>query len=68
LRGIIEDHPFVDGNKRTGYASVETFLRANGYIIRASDDAKIEFVISIARGQFSLDEIGDWVRAHMERI
>ena len=68
LRGIVEDHPLVDGNKRTGFTVAETFLRSNGWCIPEMDDQVVEFGLSVARGQLSLDEITEWLRSKMERI
>lgn len=48
--GLIRNHPFVDGNKRTAYVVTQTFLRSNGATIEASEDEIFEFVVSIAEG------------------
>ncbi len=45
---IIVNHPFVDGNKRTGHAAVETFLVLNGMEINASVDEQERVVLAIA--------------------
>jgi len=42
---IIQDHPFVDGNKRTGHAALETFLVLNGCEISASVDEQTEIIL-----------------------
>lgn len=47
---IIMNHPFVDGNKRTGYILMETLLRMEGSKIIASDNALYDFVIQISTG------------------
>lgn len=45
---IIMNHPFVDGNKRTGHAATETFLVLNGMEINASVDKQERLVLAIA--------------------
>ncbi len=62
---IIKNHPFVDGNKRTGFESMRLFLRMNGADLRADEDRNFDFVLKIASGP-GLDEhdIADWLRQH----
>lgn len=45
---IIKNHPFVDGNKRTGFEAMRLFLRMNGFDLRAGEDEKFDFVMKIA--------------------
>jgi death on curing protein len=54
--GIIRNHPFVDGNKRTGFVVGVLFLELNGYRFTASEEAAAQAVIELAAG--TLDEIG----------
>ncbi len=62
--GIIRNHPFVDGNKRTGYVMLETFLELNGAWFPVSDgDAVIE-TFKLAAGDTSDEAFTDWVRAN----
>ena len=60
--GVIRNHPFMDGNKRTGFILLRTFLLMNGRNLEASSTEKYETILSLANG--TLDEIGlaDWVR------
>ncbi|MBU1877829.1 MAG: type II toxin-antitoxin system death-on-curing family toxin, partial [Chloroflexi bacterium] len=41
---LIQNHPFVDGNKRTGHAMMETFLVLNGYKVNATLDEQVSIV------------------------
>jgi death on curing protein len=50
IESILINHPFIDGNKRTGYILLRLFLIQNGFDITASQDNKYEFVINIASG------------------
>lgn len=54
--GIVRNHPFVDGNKRTGFVVGVLFLELNGYAFSASEEAAAQAVIAIAAGD--LDEGG----------
>lgn len=54
---IVKNHPFVDGNKRTGVMVTLTFLKINGCSFNAPNDDFLELVLDIARGKRSKAEI-----------
>lgn len=56
LYGIVRSHPFVDGNKRTGFVVGVLFLELNGYRFTASEEDAAQAVMSLAEGM--LDEVG----------
>lgn len=62
---LIQNHPFIDGNKRTGHAAVETFLILNGFEISASVDEQVEVVLGVASGKVSREEFTDWLQTHI---
>jgi len=62
---IIGNHPFVDGNKRIGHATMEVFLVLNGYEIRASVDEQEQMILQIAEGKISRDELTRWIQNHI---
>ena len=64
---IIKNHPFVDGNKRTGFEAMRLTLRFNGYDIRASVNVKFNFVLAIAEGELKEQAIADWLKDHSRR-
>jgi death on curing protein len=53
---IVSNHPFVDGNKRTGFVMGVLFLELNGYVFTASQEAAAQAVIALASG--AMDEAG----------
>ena len=59
---IISNHPFVDGNKRVGFEVMRLMLRLNGYDLRASVEAKFDFVTEIAKGKLTEQAIADWLK------
>jgi death-on-curing protein len=59
---LIMNHPFIDGNKRTGYVLMETILRMNGIKITARDESLYVFVVSISTGEIRYDQIVDWLK------
>jgi death on curing protein len=54
--GIVRNHPFIDGNKRTGFVVGILFLELNGYRVTASEEDAAQAVLSLAAG--TLDETG----------
>ena len=66
IESIVINHPFVDGNKRTGYTIMRLFLINNGLDIFASQDDKYKFVIGIASGETKYDQILDWLQVHTQ--
>jgi len=61
---ILNNHPFIDGNKRTGYVLMRLFLLQNGHDINATQVDKYEFVIGIASGKIRFEEIVSWLEKH----
>ena len=62
---LINNHPFVDGNKRIGHAAAEVFLLLNGYEIDADVDEQERVVLAVAAGEMARDEWTIWMRAHL---
>ncbi len=60
--GIIANHPFVDGNKRTGAVLMELFLELNGQELTAGDAALVRTILSLADGSMDEDALADWLR------
>lgn len=63
--GIITNHPFVDGNKRTGYVVARLFLVLNGFDIDATQDEKYLTFYDVAAGTVSELELATWLRTRL---
>jgi death-on-curing protein len=61
---LVMGHPFVDGNKRTGHAAMETFLVLNSYELNAPVEEQERVMLELAAGELSRDDFLDWVRTH----
>jgi len=61
---IIRDHPFVDGNKRTGAAAALVFLLLNGVSIDVNDDELEEIVRGVAEGRVEKAAVAEFLRTH----
>lgn len=57
VESIVKNHPFVDGNKRTGYVLMRLLLMQAGQDLHATQDEKYDFIIGIASGQLAFPEI-----------
>lgn len=62
---LIMNHPFVDGNKRTGHAAMEVFLVLNGLEIVASVEEQERVILSVAAGDTGREVFLDWLQVHV---
>jgi death on curing protein len=65
--GIVRNHPFVDGNKRTGFVIGVLFLELNGYRFTASEEDATEAVLQLAAGELSEAEFTKWMHSNCAR-
>lgn len=65
VESIVKNHPFMDGNKRTGYVLMRLLLLQAGQDLAATQDEKYDFVIGIASGQTDFPEIVAWIKKHL---
>jgi death on curing protein len=66
LESLVNNHPFVDGNKRVGFAAAHTFLLMNGFDLDVSSKAAFEFLIqAISDGKFRFALLHEWLAAHL---
>ncbi|MEO6520722.1 MAG: Fic family protein [Mucilaginibacter sp.] len=61
LESILINHPFIDGNKRTGYALMRLILLQARLDIVTTEDEKYLMVIAVSKGDFRFDEIKQWL-------
>jgi death-on-curing protein len=59
---IVSNHPFIDGNKRTGAASAIIFLEINGIEIEADEDGLIDITLAVATGKTEKPDIAAFFR------
>jgi death on curing protein len=65
---LIQNHPFVDGNKRTAHAAMETFLVLNGYQIEATVEEQEDMILKVAAGKSSREVFTEWLRQHLQSM
>jgi death-on-curing protein len=62
--GIAQNHPFIDGNKRTALVSVIVFLGLNGLWLDAPKDEMTAVILSLAAGEIAEDLLARWIAEH----
>ncbi len=66
--GFIRNHPFFDGNKRTGFMSAYVFLAANGLRLTAAEVDVVQVVTLLAASEIDEVEFAAWLRDNSERV
>jgi death on curing protein len=65
---LVQNHPFVDGNKRIGHAALETFLVLNDSEIDATIDDQERLMLDLAAGRLDRTQLTDWLRQHLKPL
>jgi death on curing protein len=68
IAGIVRNHPFVDGNKRTGFLAGILFLELNGCRFTATEASAAQAILSLAAGTLDEPAFVAWLRANTKRI
>ncbi len=68
MRNIIQDHPFQDGNKRTGITAGGVFLQRNKVVMTAAPKELEEFAVRIATDHLDVVVIAEWLRTHADKV
>lgn len=66
LYHLVQNHPFIYGNKRIGAACCIVFLEMNGVTLRADQDGLVNLTLATAQGQADKPAIAQWLRATAE--
>lgn len=68
MDSLIRNHPFLDGNKRTGVTAAALFLRINGYWLDTTNAELEKFTLEVTNSQQTMEEIVVWLQAHARAI
>jgi len=67
LESLVQNHPFIDGNKRVAFAVVDVFLRINGYAITADSDSIYNQMMELFEAQtFAMEHLVPWLQEIVE--
>jgi len=67
LHSLVKNHPFVDDNKRAGFAAMHLMLLLNKYDLTSTDRNNIDFVLKVAKGNLPVNEIAAWIEKHSKK-
>ncbi len=62
---VVGNHPFADGNKRVGHASMRMLLNLNGFTVEADVDNAEQAFLRLAAGEMNRDELTKWIADHL---
>ena len=62
--GLVNNHPYRDGNKRIGFLAMVTFLGVNGHEFDASEAEVVTQILALADGRVSEEALAAWIRDH----
>ena len=62
---IVQNHPFVDGNKRVAFQAMYLFLGLNGLRVDASEEEVVAIILSLATGDLHEPSLSAWLRDHV---
>ena len=69
MQSLMQNHAFVDGNKRVAFACTAIFLRINGYKLKVSANDGESFIIQkIIKQKADIQTITEWLESHMVHI
>ncbi|MBW4477326.1 MAG: type II toxin-antitoxin system death-on-curing family toxin [Tolypothrix brevis GSE-NOS-MK-07-07A] len=65
LYHLAMNHPFIDGNKRTAFAVMDTFITLNGYSLNLSQEQAYNLVIRVVQKEISKEELSGFLELHL---
>jgi len=68
MDSLIRNHPFMDGNKRTGIAASALFLRTNGFQLNATNTELEIFTLQVDQSEHTIEEIAVWLQINTQPI
>jgi death-on-curing protein len=65
--GLVQNHPYRDGNKRIGFLAMITFLGLNGHDFSATEADVVTHILALADGRISEEALAEWIRRHSSK-
>jgi death-on-curing protein len=65
MQSVIKNHPMIDGNKRSGWLLMVTFLLINGYEHNISVEVGFDLTLGVAEGRYELEAIAEIIQKHL---
>lgn len=65
MESLLQNHPFLDGNKRTAFAGADLHLRLNGQMVMVESSEAAQFLIdNLGSGSLDMSVLEEWLREH----
>jgi death on curing protein len=61
---LIVNHPFIDGNKRTGFFAMISLIEEDGYFLKSTQNEAYDFTIKISTGEIRFEEMVEWLKSN----
>lgn len=68
MQSLVMNHPFTDGNKRTGFYSTKRFLFVNGYELVYTREQAYSFCLAVDNDKLKVEKIAGWLKDHSRKI
>lgn len=68
IHSLILNHPFIDGNKRTGIASMLVFLELNGYRLQVIQKALVNTALEVGSKKLNVEKLAVWLKKYTKKI
>lgn len=68
MHSLILNHPFIDGNKRTGTASMLVFLELNGYRLQVNQKALVNAALDMESKKINVEKLATWLKKYAKKI
>lgn len=68
MHSLVLNHPFLDGNKRAGAASIELFFGVNGWVVMADDGELEALTLDVAKGEVEVEALAIWFRQRLRPL
>lgn len=67
-QSLVKNHPLIDGNKRTAWLLLQSFLRINELVLVMSADEAMDFTLGVAEGRYDLERSAEIIKAHLKSL
>ena len=68
MQGLIKNHGFVDGNKRTGTAVMSIFIKLNDHKLHVNDQQLEDLAVEVAEDELDLEALTTWLKKHSKKV
>ena len=69
MESLVNNYPFIDGNKRVSFAATDTFIRLNGFYLEVEQQATADFMITnIAKSTLRFDALREWIGSKIKPL